>query len=583
MKQEIFDYDYIVIGSGFGGSVSAMRLSQKGYKVAVIESGKRWQSHEFAKSNFNLRKFFWLPKLFCYGIQRINLLKDVLVLSGAGVGGGSLVYANTLYIPPKKFFENEIVKKMGGEELILPFYHLAQKMLGVTLNPHLTEVDEFMRQTAIDFGIEKTFQPTPIGVNFHETNGIDPYFQGEGPLRNTCNFCGGCMVGCRFNAKNTLDKNYLYFAEKLGANIIPETKVIEVIPFGEKGENGYRIITKSTTGLLGFPKKTFTTKGVVFSAGVLGTMELLMKMKEKKRLPNLSNMLGKVVRTNSESILGVTSLDKNVDYSKGVAITSSIYPDEDTHIEPVRYSAGADAMGILAAPALVDGGGKIPRQLKFLWSVIRHPLRTLRYLIPLGFAKKSIILVVMQTVDNNIEIIRKRSWFFPFVKFLSSQQKTGKKIPTYIPIANEFAKKLAQKINAIPRSSINEALLDIPTTAHILGGSVIGESPQTGVIDLQNRVFGYENMLVCDGSMIPANLGVNPSLTITALTERAMSFIPPKESQQKFFEYEKNWKVVDILAPQSKSLDSNKESSKIISQTTKKQSISKKKKSKKKK
>lgn len=556
MEQENLDYDYIIIGSGFGGSVSAMRLSQKGYKVAVIEAGKRWNPGDYPKTNFNIRKFLWLPKIFCYGIQRLNLLDDVMVLSGAGVGGGSLVYANTLYIPPKRFFDNEIIQKMGGEDFILPFYKIAQKMLGVIENPRLWEVDEVMRKTAAHFGMENTFKPTPVGINFHEKDGVDPYFSGEGPDRNGCNFCGACMVGCRFNAKNTLDKNYLYFAEQLGATIIPETTVSEILPIGERGEGGYRVKTKSSTGIFGSPKRVFTAKGIVFSAGVLGTMDLMIRMKEKKRLPNLSSMLGKVVRTNSESILGVTSLNKNVDYSKGIAITSSIYPDEDTHIEPVRYPAGSDAMGSLAASSLIDGGGNVPRQIRFLWSFIKHPLRSLRYSVPFGFAKNSIILLVMQAVDNSIDIVRKRKWIWPFTKSLGSKQQEGKKIPTYIPIANEFARKLAQNINGFGRSSINEVLLDIPTTAHILGGSIIGESPETGVIDLQNRVFGYENMLVCDGSMVPANLGVNPSLTITALSERAMSFIAPKGSDQKFFNYELSWKVTETLS--GKKVDSEK-------------------------
>lgn len=540
------EFDYIIIGSGFGGSVSAMRLAQKGYKVAVLEAGKRFRSEDFPETNFNFRKFFWFPKFFCYGIQRIHLLDDVLVLSGAGVGGGSLVYANTLYVPSKKFFETKIIQKMGGEDELLPFYHVAQKMLGVVENPRLNEVDDLMRKTAAYFGVEKTFRPTPVGVNFHEQNGNDPYFEGEGPLRNACNFCGGCMVGCRFNAKNTLDKNYLFFAEELGAQVFPETTVLEVHPLGERGENGYEIFTKSSTNFLGYPHKKFRAKGVVFSAGVLGTLDLLIRMKEKNILPNLSKMLGKVVRTNSESIVGVTSLNKNVDYSKGIAISSSVYPDEDTHIEPVRYPEGSDAMGFLAAPTLIDGGGSIPRQLRFLLSFIRHPLRTIRFFFPFGFAKRSIILLVMQTVDNSIEILRKRKWFFPFVKTLGSIQESGKKIPTYLPIANQFARKLAQNINGIARSSINEVALNIPMTAHILGGSIIGENPEEGVIDLQNRVFGYDNMFVCDGSMIPVNLGVNPSLTIVALTERAMSYIPEKDNP-KFFEFEKKWNVLSIL------------------------------------
>lgn len=552
MEERKYDYDYIVIGSGFGGSVSAMRLAQKGYKVAVLESGKRWKSPEHPKTNFNIRKFLWMPNLFCYGIQRLNLLNDVLILSGAGVGGGSLVYANTLYVPPQKFFDQEIVKSMGGKDELLPFYEIAQKMLGVVENPKIWEVDEYMKQTAAEFGVEHTFKKTPVGINFHDKDKEDPYFNGEGPLRDGCNFCGGCMIGCRNNAKNTLDKNYLYFAEKLGVYVIPETKAVEVKPLSEDGSEGYEIRTRTTTGLFGFPKRKFTAKGVVFSAGVLGTMGLLMKMKEKKTLPKLSSMLGKIVRTNSESILGVTALDSKADFSKGIAITSSIYPDEHTHIEPVRYPAGSDAMAALAVNTLVDGGGKVPRQFRFLISFvssfIRHPLRNLRFLIPYGFAKRSIILLVMQTVDNSIDIVRKRRLIWPFWKTLSSKQKTGEKIPTYIPIANEFARKLAKRINGVARSSINEVLLDVPTTAHILGGAIIGETENQGVVDLQNRVFGYKNMIVCDGSMVPANLGVNPSLTITALSERAMSYVPPKEGkEQKFFQYEKSWSITGVL------------------------------------
>ena len=541
-----FDYDYIIIGSGFGGSVSAMRLSQKGYKVAVIESGKRWKSEDYPKTNFSLRKYIWMPKLFCYGIQRINLLNDVMILSGAGVGGGSLVYANTLYIPPKKFFETEIIKKMGAEKLLLPFYKIAQRMLGVIENPKLWEVDQYMKETATEMGVGETFKKTPVGIHFSDKNQVDPYFDGEGPLRNSCNFCGGCMVGCRFNAKNTLDKNYLFFAEKLGAEIIPESKVVKLIPLSEDGASGYEIHTISTTGIFGYPKKVYRTKAVVLSAGVMGTLGLLLKMKEDGILPKLSNKLGNLVRTNSESIVGTTSLNKEVDFSKGIAITSSVYPDENTHIEPVRYSEGSDAMGSLAAGSLVDGGGSVPRVIRFFTSIIKHPFHTIRFLSPFGFAKKSIILLVMQTVDNSIQILRKRRWIWPFQKTLSSRQETGKRIPAYIPIANEFARRLAKKINGVARSSYNEVLLDIPTTAHILGGCVISDSEESGVIDIQNRVYGYQNMLVCDGSMVPANLGVNPSLTITALTERAMSFIPKKE-KMSFFKFEKKWKITSLI------------------------------------
>jgi len=377
-----YDYDYIVVGSGFGGSVSAMRLSQKGYKVAVIESGKRWKSDDFPKTSFSLSKYVWFPKIFCYGIQRINLLNDVMILSGAGVGGGSLVYANTLYVPPQPFFETPIVQKMGAEKGLLPFYDIAKRMLGVIENPKLWEVDDYMKQTADEMGVGHTFKRTPVGINFHEKDKVDPYFNGEGPERNSCNFCGGCMVGCRFNAKNTLDKNYLYFAEKLGATIIPETKVDKLIPLSPDGGDGYEVQTRSTTGFFGNPRKTFRARNVVLSAGVLGTLGILLKMQQEKIMTRLSPMLGKTVRTNSESLVGVTSLRKGVDFSKGIAITSSIYPDEHTHIEPVRYSAGSDAMGTIAAGTLVDGGKGVPRFLRFLWSCVQHPINTIRFLSP---------------------------------------------------------------------------------------------------------------------------------------------------------------------------------------------------------
>ncbi|MCP5511947.1 MAG: GMC family oxidoreductase [Leptospiraceae bacterium] len=554
-----YDYDFVIIGSGFGGSVSAFRLSQKGYSVAVIESGKRWDSESFPKTNFDVRKFAWFPKLFCYGIQRIDLLNDVMILSGAGVGGGSLVYANTLYVPPENFFQRAIIQEMGGKDSLLKYYNIASRMLGVIENPKTWEVDDLMKETAREFGMEDTFKKVPVGINFSGKDSFDPYFGGEGPQRNSCNFCGGCMVGCRFNAKNTLDKNYLYFAEKNGVVILPETKATKLVPLGDNGSSGYRIETKSTTGFMGNPKKNLTAKSVVLSAGVLGTMELLLKMKESGLMPNLSNALGDTVRTNSESIVGVSSLDKNKDYSKGIAITSSVYPDENTHIEPVRYNAGSDFMSLLAAGNLVDGGGKIPRQIRYLFSLFRHPIRSLQFSLPFGFAKRSIILLVMQSVDNSIKIVRRRRWFWPFKKLLGSVQETGTKIPSFIPIANEFARKLAEKINGVGRSSMNEVLMDVPTTAHILGGCTIGSSPETGVIDTENRVFGYQNLRVCDGSMIPVNLGVNPSLTITALSERAMSFIPPKnETQVRVMNFEKNWGIESILTGNDKKISEPK-------------------------
>ncbi|MCB1327124.1 MAG: GMC family oxidoreductase [Leptospiraceae bacterium] len=543
-----FDYDYIIIGSGFGGSVSAMRLAQKGYSVAVLEAGKRWHAKDFPKTNWNIFKYFWFPSIFCYGIQRLNLLNHVMIVSGSGVGGGSLVYANTLYVPKKQFFENETVRALGGEKALLPFYRVAERMLGVTPNPKLWEVDRLMQETAQEMGFGETFTETPVGVYFNESQeSQDPYFGGEGPERSPCTHCGGCMVGCRFGAKNTLDKNYLYFAEKLGTTVIPETKVVDILPLSEDGSGGYEIDTRRTTGLFGLPKKKFRARAVILSAGVLGSVGLLLRLKERGRLTRLSDRVGALVRTNSESLVGVTIPRGDVDLSRGVAITSSVHPDSDTHIEPVRYPAGSDAMGTLAT-IMTDGGGAVPRPLKFLINIFSHPIAFLRTLSPFGFAKRSVILLVMQTLDNSIHLVRKRRLAWPFKRTLTSTEGDGEHPPTFIPVANEFARRLAKRTGGIARSSYNEVLMDVPTTAHILGGACMGADPAQGVIDLQNRVHGYQNLLVCDGSMIPANPGVNPSLSITALTEKAMSHIPPRSSRQQFFGFEKRWKIGPVLA-----------------------------------
>lgn len=544
MGKTNFDFDYIVVGSGFGGSVSAMRLSQKGYRVGIIESGKKWARTDFAKTNWNLHKYLWMPRIFLHGIQRMNLLNDVFVLGGAGVGGGSLNYATTLYVPPDKFFENRTVKNLGGKESLLPYFELAKKMLGAVENPYKGDGDLLMRDTAAETGREHTFHRTQVGIYFGEEGKRvkDPYFEGEGPDRTGCEFCGACMTGCRKDAKNTLDKNYLYFAQKFGARIIPENKVIDVQPLSDDGSKGYKVTTACTTGLLN-SKSVFQTKAIVFSAGVLGTLSLLLKMKNKGRLPHLSENLGKVVRTNSEALIGVKSNKKNVDFSKGVAITSSVHPDDNTHIELVRYARGNDAMGFMPV-LLTDGGGKIPRLLKYIGNVLLNPLKFFRILNPVGFSYRCLILLVMQTHDNYINVMPKRRLIWPFTKALSSEQASEKKNPVYIPIANDFSRRLAKRMDGIPCSVVSEVYLNIPLTAHIMGGC----SAEKGVIDEQNRVTGYKNMIIADGSTIPANLGVNPSLSITALSERAMSFIPVKKlKRMNFLKVEKLWKVTGLL------------------------------------
>jgi len=554
-----YDYDYIIVGSGFGGSVSALRLAQKGYSVLVIESGKRWLSKDFPKTNWSVRKFLWMPKLGFYGILRMNLLNDFLLVSGAGVGGGSLVYACTLYVPPGKFFNSPTYSKMGGEKELLPFYEVAKYMLGVTENPKLWEPDRLLIETAKTFGKENTFQRTPVGIYFgnekQKSKSGDPYFDGDGPDREPCTFCGGCMVGCRYNSKNTLDKNYLYLAEKLGAQILPETKVVNLIPINERGiadpeasgDFGYELSTESTTGWFGFPKQKFRAKAVILSASVMGTVGLLLKMEQEEKMIRLSPKLGDTVRTNSETVLPVTVSDKNADFSKGIAITSSIHPDEHTHIEPVRYSKGSDLLGTLAS-VMADGGGKIPRPVKFFWIMLTQPIYFLKAHNPFGFAKKSIILLVMQTIDNSVKLVRRRRFVWPFQRTMTSALSSGERTPTYIPIANAFARKLAEIAGGIPRSSLNDTLLNAPVTGHIMGGCIVGDSPEKGVIDYENKVYGYENLYVCDASMLTVNLGVNPSLTITALSERAMSMIPPKaEKTVSVFDFEKKRKFDSIL------------------------------------
>lgn len=554
-----YDYDYIVIGSGFGGSVSAMRLAQKGYSVAVIESGKRWRSEDYAKTNWNLRKYLWMPWLGLSGIQRMNLLRDFFLVSGAGVGGGSLVYANTLYVPGEKVLNKGAFRRMGGPKALLPFYKVALKMLGVTENPRLFESDHVLKAVADDMGKGHTFRPTPVGVYFGKPGEKhpDPYLGGEGPERIGCTFCGACMVGCRFNSKNTLDKNYLYFAEQLGAQIIPETKVVDMIPLGAGGERdanasgefGYELKTRTPTGWLGFPRRTLRARSVVLSASVMGTVGLLLKMRDKGRMHRLSPLLGDRVRTNSETVLLASNYKTSTDYSRGVAITSSIHPDDDTHIEPVRYPKGSNFMGALAAP-MVDGGDGLPRFLKYFGMMFKHPYKWLMSHGAGKFASNSIILLVMQTVDNSIKLKRARRPAWPFWKTLTSALSTGERTPTYIPVANETARRVAEKIGGIPRSSYNDTLLDAPVTGHIMGGCIVGDNDREGVIDLENRVFGYDNLRVCDGSMLTENLGVNPSLSITALSERAMALIPPKDgSAVKSFQFEKKAGFTKTLFP----------------------------------
>jgi len=526
--QDDFDFDFIVIGSGFGGSVSAHRLTEKGYRVGVLEMGKRWRAEDFPKTNWSIRRYLWLPRLACHGSFRMTLFGHVFVLSGAGVGGGSLNYANVLLVPPRHVWQDPLWAGLKDWDAVMPgHYATARRMLGVTTNPSVAAADAQLRAAAEREGVAGTFYQTEVAIYFGEKGKTvpDPYFGGEGPERTGCELCGGCMVGCGKGGKNTLDKNYLYFAEKGGARVVPETLVTDVRPLNGKrdGSDGYQIRTVSSTGRFGRKEKVYRCRGVVFSGGVLGTVKLLMEMRESGSLPGLSGELGQVVRTNSESIIGVRLPKKEGDMSEGVAIGSGIWIDQHTHIEATRYSAGSDAIGLLMT-LLAGGTPGLGRIATWLGTLLRRPWQFLKAANPVGMAKNTLILLVMQDFDSRIRLRLKRSLFSPFVKKLATQ---GAQIPACIPQANLFAARMAEQTGGVPVTSLTEILFDVPTTAHILGGATMGGSPRDGVIDGENRVFNYRNMYVCDGSVVSANLGVNPSLTITALTEHAMSHIQP--------------------------------------------------------
>jgi cholesterol oxidase len=526
-SEDGFDYDWLVIGSGFGGSVSALRLAEKGYSVGVLECGRRFADDEFPRSTADLRRYFWNPRLGMKGIFRLTTFKDVSVVSGCGVGGGSLGYANTLYVPPKAFFKDRQWSDMEDWEAELaPHYEEAQRMLGVVQNPHEDPADQLLRELGEELGVLDTYKKTPVGVFFGEPGETveDPYFGVEGPDRTGCKLCGRCMVGCVHGAKNTLVKNYLYFAEKRGARVMPERTVVDVRPVGSAdGAEGYEVVTVRSGAWLRKDRRVHRARGVVVAAGPLGTNKLLQRCRLEGSLPRISPRLGELVRTNSESILTVTvPEDYPDDLIKRVAISSSIYPDPNTHIETVTYGDDGDSIHRLYT-LLVGDGTRLTRPLKLLGQILLHPRRLAKVLFPKHWSRRTIIILVMQTLDNAIALRPRKGPFGSF--WLQTEQDPERPNPTFIPIANQTAEWFAKRTGGIAQSSVMEALFNIPTTAHILGGAVIAPDAEQGVVDARQRVFGYENLLICDGSAIPANVGVNPSLTITALAEHAMSHI----------------------------------------------------------
>jgi cholesterol oxidase len=510
------EYDFVIMGSGFGGSVTAMRLATAGFKVLVVEQGRRFSKEDFPKRNWNLRKWLWMPALRFHGFFRIRIFRHITVLAGAGVGGGSLVYANTLPVPDEVFFHSGSWKDLADwKQELQPYYRTAKEMLGTDTNPRFGPGDEALERLSKEIGKADTFHATNVAVFFGEEGKEvkDPFFKGEGPVREGCRFCGGCMVGCRYNAKNTLDKNYLYLAESRGAEVWERTRVVDLIPVDQNGSGGYLVKLKKQGSLNRIEVKA---RHFIFSGGVLGTVPMLLKLR-KRRLPGLSPRVGSMIRTNNEALIGVVSSDRSKKFSEGIAIGSIVHTDEFSHLEPVRYPSGSGFWRLLMAP-MVSGSTLAGRIGKILTDFLLHPVANMRVYFTGNWADRTQILLFMQTLDSTLSLSKG-------LLGLRTRVEKGTAPSAFIPEAQELAKKFGTIIKGKPLVLPTESLFGIPTTAHILGGACMGSGPEEGVIDKDHRVFGYENLFVIDGSAISANPGVNPSLTITALAERAADLI----------------------------------------------------------
>ena len=536
------DYDVVVIGSGFGGSVAALRLAEKGYKVCVLEAGARFEDKDFPKTSWRLNKFLFAPRLGLKGIQRIHKLPDVFVLCGAGVGGGSLVYANTLYQPGDEYFQDPQWREITDwKSELAPWYQLAHRMLGVTKNPFFSNSDRAMQEVANQMGVGETFTLAPLGIYFGEKEGIehpDPYFGGDGPKRRSCINCGECMTGCRHNAKNTLVKNYLFFAEQLGVEIKALTTATEI----SKVDDLWNIKTRSSSSWIPRTKK-ITANQVVVAAGTFNTQRLLHRMKSRGIL-ELSDALGKLSRTNSESLVGAIMPRSEVDFSEGAAITSSFYPNKNTHVEPVRYGKGSNSMGLLQT-IMTSSDQPIVRIKQWLTAAAKQPTLIFKILNVRKWSERSVIALVMQNVDSAITTFEKRTFFG---RRLSSKNNSDNPNATWIPEANEVAIRIAENYGGVAGGNIGN-LIGSPFTAHFVGGCVIGKNKEEGVIDPYHRVWGYPTLHVLDGSTITANLGVNPSLTITAQAERALSMWPNKDDQDERPDQSQPYKAINAIEP----------------------------------
>jgi cholesterol oxidase len=545
MAKKSREFDVVVIGSGFGGSVAALRLAEKGYRVAVIEAGRRFEDKDFPKTSWRLSKFLYAPRLGLRGIQRIHVLPDVLILAGAGVGGGSLVYANTLYMPPDSYFQDrQWADITDWKSELSPWYDQASRVLGVAENPYLSPSDEAMRDVAEQMGVGKSFKMAPLGVHFGSGAGVleaDPYFGGVGPDRHGCQQCGGCMTGCRFNAKNTLPKNYLGLAEKAGVEVFPELTVEE---FEELSGGMWKISARKSSAWFG-SKEVFFAKELVLAAGTYNTQKLLHRMRDNGLLPKISQSLGKLSRTNSEALTGaIMPRNSEIDFSKGAAITSSFFPDANTHVEPVRYGKGSNFMGLLQT-LMTDGSGAKERRNLWIRSAIKNPALLLKIFDVRRWSQRTVIALVMQNVDSSIKVSSKKGIFG---WRLTSKNDSDKPNATYIPAANEVARRIADKYGGIAGGHVGD-LISAPFTAHFVGGCVIGKNESEGVIDPYHRVWNYPSLHIVDGSALTANLGVNPSLTITAQAERAFSLWPNKGDLDPRPAQKSQYQRIEAVAP----------------------------------